>query len=148
MPYKPSTGYRLCGVPDVVRVTNAVLRRLRQEARSTPDKECCGLLAGSDQTITVIYPAPNACDAPDAYEIAPVELFRLMREIHSRRLELLGIYHSHPTGENRPSRRDIERAYYPDAAYFILSPRPDAPQSVRAFSIHDGGVSELLIEVV
>ncbi len=44
-----------------------------------------------------------------------------MREIRAAGLELLGIYHSHPTGENKPSARDIERAYYPEAAYFIVS---------------------------
>ena len=45
-----------------------------------------------------------------------------MREIRAAKLELLGIYHSHPNGKNEPSARDIELAYYPDTAYFILSP--------------------------
>lgn len=70
-----------------------------------------------------------------------------MREIRAASLELLGIYHSHPNGKNEPSPRDIERAYYPDAAYFIVSPLPDAPQPVRAFSIRDGRATELEIEV-
>ena len=67
------------------------------------------------------------------YEIAPEELFRLMREIRAAGLEFLGIYHSHPNGKNEPSPRDIERAYYPEAAYFILSPLPDTVRPVRAF---------------
>ena len=96
----------------------------------------------------MLYPAANALASPTEYEIAPEELFRWMREIHSRGLELLGIYHSHPTGENRPSRRDIERAYYPDTPYLILSPQPDAPQPIRAFSIRDGRSSEVVIEEV
>ena len=71
-----------------------------------------------------------------------------MREIRAAGLELLGVYHSHPVGDNFPSARDIERAFYADAAYFILSPRPDAPKSVRAFSIHDGKVAELEIQIL
>ncbi len=62
--------------------------------------------------------------------------------------ELLGIYHSHPSGENVPSARDIERAYYPEAAYFILSPRGDAAQPARAFAIRDGRASELTIKIL
>ncbi len=75
--------------------------------------------------ITRIFAATNAASDPATnYEIAPQELFRLMREIRAAKLELLGIYHSHPNGKNEPSARDIELAYYPDTAYFILSPLP------------------------
>ena len=71
-----------------------------------------------------------------------------MREIRGAGLELLGIYHSHPRGENVPSARDIERAYYPDAAYVIVLPRVDAPKPIRAFSIRDGRANELDIHIV
>jgi proteasome lid subunit RPN8/RPN11 len=66
-----------------------------------------------------------------------------MRGIRAAGMTLMGIYHSHPNGDNVPSPRDIERAYYPDVAYFILSPRAPAP--VRAFSIRQGRVKELKI---
>ena len=70
-----------------------------------------------------------------------------MRDIRAAGLELLGIYHSHPNSDNLPSLRDIERAYYPDAAYFIISPRADAPQPIRAYSIREGRWAELEIEI-
>lgn len=119
-----------------------------------PSRECCGLLAGRDGVITSALSAMNAASDPAvAYEIAPQELFRLMHEIRAARLELLGIYHSHPKGENEPSPTDIARAFYPDAAYFIISPRAvsmsgGAAQPVRAFSIRDGRATELKIEVL
>ena len=59
-----------------------------------------------------------------AYEIAPQVLFQLFRGIREEGLEHLGIYHSHPAGENVPSRSDIDQSYYPLQAYFILSPQP------------------------
>lgn len=121
---------------------------MRDEASKTPTQECCGLLAGRDEVITHIFPATNAHPRPaTAYEIAPQELFRVMKEMRAANLQLLGIYHSHPDGENRPSRSDIERAFYPDTPYFILSPLPDAPQPLRAFLIRDGNVTETKIEV-
>lgn len=121
---------------------------MRDEAAKTPALECCGLLAGRDEIITHIFPAENAHSQPaTAYEIAPQELFRAMKQFREEKLQLLGIYHSHPRGENFPSSSDVERAFYPDTPYFILSPLPDAPQPVRAFLIRDGSVTELRIEV-
>jgi len=71
-----------------------------------------------------------------------------MREFRAAGLEFLGIYHSHPNGENAPSARDIELAYYSEEAYFILSPQPDAAKPVRAFSIREGCVAELQTEII
>jgi proteasome lid subunit RPN8/RPN11 len=141
--------YRLAVVPDSIRIDAAVLRSLRAEAQQVPRHECCGLLAGRDGVIIHAYPARNvASDSATQYEIAPEELFPLMREMRGAGLQLLGIYHSHPHGANEPSRTDIARAYYPDAAYFIISPLPHAEKPVRAFSIRDGKVSDLQISVV
>jgi proteasome lid subunit RPN8/RPN11 len=130
-------------------ILRSLVAELSAHALQDPSRECCGLLAGREGAITRILPAVNASANPaTSYEIAPEELFRLMREIRAASLELLGIYHSHPNGKNEPSTRDIERAYYPEAAYFIVSPLPDASQPVRAFSIRDGRVTELEIQVV
>jgi [CysO sulfur-carrier protein]-S-L-cysteine hydrolase len=133
---------------NVIRIRKEALARMREEAGRTPGEECCGLLAGRDGVISVILPAANALASGTAFEIAPAELFRLMKKIRADGLELLGIYHSHPAGESKPSARDIECAFYPDAAYFIVSPPRDAPQAVRAFSICEGRVTELIIEPV
>jgi len=107
------------------------------------------MLAGRDGVITRALGASNAARNPATeYEIAPKELFQLTREIRAAGLELLGIYHSHPNGQNEPSPRDIEQAYYPDVAYFIVSPQQDAEKPLRAFSIINGQVSELEIQAV
>ncbi len=107
------------------------------------------MLAGRDGVITQAFPAVNAAGDPaKSYDIAPEELFGLMRAIRAAGLEFLGIYHSHPNSRNEPSTSDIERAYYPDAAYFIISPHADAAQPVRAFSIRDGRAAELAMEII
>lgn len=131
-----------------VRVRAEILREMLRHARSGPEIECCGLLAGRDGVITTFFPTQNALASPTAYEIAPQELFRLFRSMLDRGLTHMGIYHSHPATENVPSPSDIEQAYYPDQVYFVLSPRAGAPNPIRAFSIRDGGVQELEIEEV
>src|SRR5690348_18490259 len=92
---------------DAIRVRREIVAAMREEAVRDSQRECCGLLAGRDGIISAIFPARNAHANPAmGYEIAPQELFQLMREMRARDLVLLGIYHSHPRGENRPSRTD------------------------------------------
>jgi proteasome lid subunit RPN8/RPN11 len=131
-----------------IRLARDVAAEVLNHASSNPDEECCGLLAGLNGVVARTFPARNAAKHPaTAYEIASKELFRIMREVRAGGLELLGIYHSHPNGDNQPSPRDIERAYYPDAAYFILSPRADAPEPIRAYSIRDGRWTQIEIKI-
>ena len=117
-----------------------------EEARRAPTEECCGLLAGKDGVITRASPATNALHSATAFEIAPQELFRIFRAMRVAGLEHMGIYHSHPAGENAPSARDVERAYYPQAVYFIISSQANAARAVRAFSIRGTEFTELPIE--
>jgi len=132
----------------VVRVRSALLDTLLAEARREPEVECCGFLAGRDGVISVVLSAQNALASATAYEIDPAELFSLFRRMRAERLDHLGIYHSHPHSDNAPSARDLDCAFYPDAAYFILSPQPDARRPVRAFRIAHGRAAELAIESV
>ena len=73
-----------------------------------------------------------------------------MGELRKRRLEFIGIYHSHPNwlDTNEPSLKDIELAYYSEAIYFIVTPRPYATTPIRAFSLRDWRAMELRIQVL
>jgi proteasome lid subunit RPN8/RPN11 len=125
------------------------LSQILERGHRDPGRECCGLLAGREGVITHAFPATNvAGDPAKNYEIAPKEIIGLMREFRAAGLEFLGIYHSHPRGENKPSARDIELAYYSEELYFIISPWPHAPKPLRAFSIRDRRATELEIEIV
>jgi [CysO sulfur-carrier protein]-S-L-cysteine hydrolase len=133
---------------DEIRLGRDVAAEILSHARSKPDEECCGLLAGRCGVLTRALPALNAAEQrARSYEIAPKELFCMMREIREAGLELLGIYHSHPNGDNHPSPRDVELAHYPDAAYLIVSPHADAPEPIRAYSIRDGRWTQLEIKI-
>ena len=120
-------------------------------ARRQPHRECCGILGGQGGLITQAFAAKNvAADPTRNYEIAPREIVRVMGELRERRLDFLGIYHSHPDWmeSNEPSPKDIALAYYTEAIYFIVTPRPYASTPIRAFSIREGRVMELDIQVL
>lgn len=134
---------------NTVRIAREIVEGILAQARSEPRRECCGLLAGRDGVITRAFPARNAADTPATrYEIAPAEIFQRMREMRELKLDLLGIYHSHPNSENEPSPRDIELAFYPDTPYLIVSLLSDSPHPLRAFLIANGHVTEMEIETV
>jgi proteasome lid subunit RPN8/RPN11 len=135
----------------LVQSRRKVFGQLLGHARRQPHRECCGILAGQDGVITQAFPARNvAADPVRNYEIAPKEIVRLMGKFRDRRLEFLGIYHSHPNWmeANEPSPTDIALAYYSEAVHFIVTPRPYATAPVRAFSIRDGRAMELEIEIL
>ncbi len=71
-----------------------------------------------------------------------------MSELRKRRLEFLGIYHSHPhwMDTNEPSPKDIALAH-PEAIHFIVMQRPYATTPIRAFSIRNRCAMELEIQV-
>src|ERR1700689_3208219 len=130
-----------------IRIPRQILDALLADARAHAPNESCGLLSGRNSTITNFHPTENASPTPKTnYEIASPDLFRIMRVIRNQHLELLAIYNSHPATENIPSFTDIARAYYPDAAYIIISPQSQTP--IRAFQIRNGQVAELVIEVL
>jgi len=134
-----------------VQSRRKVYGQLLAHARRQPHRECCGILAGRDGLITQAFPAKNvAADPVRNYEIAPKEIVRLMGELRQRRLEFLGIYHSHPNWRdtNEPSSKDIALAYYSKAIHLIVTPRPYATTPIRAFSIRKGRAMELEIQIL
>jgi proteasome lid subunit RPN8/RPN11 len=131
-----------------LRVTAQVLDQIVSHARAEQPLECCGLLAGPQEVITEAFPTANSLDSPHEFFIPPRDLIATLRLFRERGLKHLGIYHSHPEGENAPSRRDIEMAFYPSCAYMIVCPKPSATRPVRSFTIVNGQVMELEIETI
>jgi len=134
-----------------VQSRRKVYGQLLAHARRQPHRECCGILAGQSGLITKAFPAKNvAADPVRNYEISSIELVYLMEKLRKRRLEFIGIYHSHPNwlDTNEPSPKDIALAHYSEAIYFIVTPRPYATTPIRAFSIRDRLALEVEIQVL
>jgi len=113
-------------------------------ARDAFPRECCGVLAGTGNSVERVFPVANVAPAPETrYEMAPVELWDARRRATAEGLEVVGFYHSHPISEPRPSTYDIQRAYYPEAVYVIVGVEPEP--RIRAFRIALGCVYEITI---
>ena len=128
-------------------------------ARAEHPNEACGLIAGSapaaDGGIATTWHATrNRAASPLRYEIDSEDLLRISLGIDDADEVIWGIVHSHVRSPARPSPTDVDRAFYPDALYLLVSlaeseadPATGA-ESVRAWRIVEGAVFEVALTVV
>jgi proteasome lid subunit RPN8/RPN11 len=110
--------------------------------------EACGLLGGKGNRVEKVYPLPNLEKSPYRYKAEPEAQYRAMVDMEEKGLEIVGIYHSHPSYPAYPSATDLEMAYYPEAIYLIVSLSDPQKPVVKAFSLITGKPEEVEIEVL
>jgi len=94
-----------------LEVTSGVLATLLEEARAAAPLECCGLLLGQGERVDAVVPAANvALDPAVRFEIDPAALFAAHRAARAGGPQILGYYHSHPSGHPVPSATDCEHS--------------------------------------
>lgn len=87
-------------------------------ARAAYPREACGVLLGTDGTVTGVLPLTNVAEDTSNYEIKIDELLAVYAAEDEGRCELLGYFHSHPRTCSAPS--DIDKAYaVPGYAYVV-----------------------------
>ena len=114
-------------------------------ARQAP-LEACGLLAGRNDRVKEVIFVRNQAQSPERFVMEPYEQLKALDWIESNGLNLLGIFHSHPTGPETPSPTDIAEAAY-EVVHLIWSLQGET-WKLRGFWIENRKVFEvsLLIE--
>jgi proteasome lid subunit RPN8/RPN11 len=139
--------------PVVARVPQTLLDDLVAWARQGYPNEACGVIAGDafaadGGRATRFVGTRNADASPFRYRIDAEEQLRAFLEIEDAGEEIWGIFHSHVRSPAVPSPTDVGLAFYPGSLYLICSlSDADAPL-VRAWTIEDGEVAEVPLEVV
>ncbi len=132
----------------MLALTKADLQAILQHCDREYPNEACGILAGQSGRVLRVYPMRNAEPSPVFYVMEPQEQFRVMQEMRQAGLDLVGIYHSHTGSRAFPSSTDVSLAYYPEAVYLIVSLLDRAQPSARGFTIIEGKVSEVAIDLL
>ena len=122
-------------------------KMLKHSLQEFPN-EACGILAGKDGKIEKVYKMANIDKSPNTFFMDAKEQFKVMKEIRSLTLEIIGIYHSHVASAAYPSAHDVEMAFYPQASYVIVSLMDKNKPSVRSFRITDNRIDEEEVRVV
>ncbi len=127
---------------------NSDLQKIYEHCQDEYPNEACGILAGHQGTVEKIYSMENAEPSPAFYIMEPQEQFRVMKEMRYAGLELVGIYHSHTGSQAYPSATDVSLAYYPEAVYLIVTLLDRKLPLARGFSIVEGKITEVRVEVI
>src|SRR5689334_10794205 len=92
-----------------------------EHAEAELPNEACGVLAGPDGAVERFFPTSNADESAYTYRLDAKEQFEVFNEIERKGWELAGIFHSHTHTEAYPSETDRRQAFYPEAAYVLIS---------------------------
>jgi proteasome lid subunit RPN8/RPN11 len=156
-----------------LKIPKQILDEMIAHARELDPYECCGLLAGADGTVSRHYRItntvakdaravevfdgadvkqlghlPDAARAEVAYFMDPKEMLAAFKDMRQRDLELTVIYHSHTHSPAYPSMTDVGLAYYPDAAYLIISLEHKSSPDLKAYWIRDRRISRAEFQAV
>ena len=89
----------------------------------------------------------NAAESPYRYMIDPEEQLRVWLELEDGGEVPWAIVHSHVASEAKPSATDVGLAFFPDSLYVICSLGDAERPTVRAWSIREGEVTEVVLAV-
>ena len=151
-------------------IPQSILDEIVAHAKECAPYECCGLLAGptgqvkrhyritntvaKDEQAIKVFSEANVkhlkglsehTKAEVAYFMDPHEMLQAFKDMRTRNLDLLVIYHSHTHSPAYPSETDVGLAYYPEAAYLIVSLENKHDPTIKAYTIQDKQVRPLSI---
>ncbi len=131
-----------------MKIPQTIIDEMLTHAREGYPNEVCGLMAGKNGLVSTIFRTTNIDESSISYMIEPAEQFRAFKAMRAEGLELMAIYHSHPTSPAYPSQTDVRLAYYAEAAYLIASLQNVGAPVIKGFRILDGKITEERLEVI
>ncbi|HKJ40379.1 MAG TPA: M67 family metallopeptidase [Anaerolineales bacterium] len=108
--------------------------------------EACGLLAGKNDRVERVLFVQNQAQSPVRFVMDPIEQLKAFDWIDDNRLDLLGIFHSHPAGPETVSPTDIAEAAY-DVVHIICSQKDDQ-WKLRGFWIENHISTEVTLKII
>jgi len=140
----------------VVKPTH--LEAIKRHGQADYPNECCGILLGESQNecknLREVVPLKNLrhdarraekilpLDEPgreserNRFLIDPLEQLHVEKDARTRKLDVLGYYHSHPDHPARPSQYDREHAW-PWYSYVIVSVERGEPKHLTSWILSD-----------
>lgn len=116
----------------MLRVSRDCLEQTLAHLRAVLPNEGVGLWVGQRGRVRQVWPLENIHTTPQLrYEANPQALLEALRKMETAGLELVAIYHSHPTGPAQPSEADRLEAFW-RVPYVIVALETG---DIRAFSL-------------
>lgn len=124
----------------MLNLSGSHLELIKAHAADAYPNECCGLIVGNYERREAgkLFPMKNGFDGStrNRYRIDPKEHLSVEKQARATGQDVIGIYHSHPDVEARPSEFDREHAW-PGYTYVIASVKKGRADQVRAWSLRE-----------
>lgn len=91
-----------------ISLTAAHVEQLTSIAKGALPNESCAFLLGRDDIVTEILPMRNADESQVSFSVEPQELLHAYDLAETKRLQVIGIFHSHPA---RPAPSSTDRKF-------------------------------------
>ena len=130
----------------VLKLKPEHIQAMRHHVVAQAPLEACGLLAGKQDLVETVLRVRNAEQSPVRFRMDAQEQYNAFEWMDANGLDLLGIFHSHPSGPETVSPTDIAEAAY-DVVHVIWSRRKQNWKA-RGFWIENGQVSEVVLQTL
>lgn len=118
------------------------IEQLTSLAKGALPNESCAFLLGRNDRVVEILPMRNADESAVTFSIEPQELLRAYDLAESKKLQVIGIFHSHPA-RPAPSGTDIKFMEINPVVWLIYS---TTEHKFRAY-VYDSDVREVAVKV-
>lgn len=125
-----------------IQVSEEVLAEMHRHALADFPNECVGFFygqsSGETKTVTEYGPLENSKEGDQRrrFEVNPLDYMKAERYALSNKLELLGIYHSHPLHPAIPSEHDLKQAV-PFFSYIIASVNQSQVENTTSWQLNE-----------
>ncbi|MGI9565728.1 MAG: Mov34/MPN/PAD-1 family protein [Nitrosopumilus sp.] len=127
---------------DRIILSNLLRELLVEHAQKEKPNESCALLFGKNNVVSEIFLTKNIEESPVNFTISNEQLLRAYRVAEGKKIEVIGIFHSHPNSDAYPSNTDKKFMHSNPVVWMIYSNTND---DFRAY-ILDSEVTEIPIQ--
>jgi len=131
----------------MLQIPKAIHEDMIAHAREGFPLEVCGILGGVGEDISAIYRMTNTDASNEHFMMDPREQFAVVKDLRSKGLTMLAVYHSHPETPARPSEEDIRLAFTPGVSHVIISLADPQHPVMKSFLIDQGKVDQEPVEI-
>ena len=135
----------LLGLGDALLIPDELQEAMTAHTEWAHPHEACGLLAGGEGVIEMVFCLSNRAASPTRYTIDPVEHYGAMRYAEACGRGIVGAWHSHPAGDAVLSNVDLAESPGGDWITVVVGNGPLSGPPIRAYRTEGPAIFELAI---
>ena len=125
-----------------ITLSQSIKKTLIQHAENENPNESCAILYGDGDTVSDVFLTKNIEESPVNFTISNDQLIEGYKIAEEKKLQVIGIFHSHPNSEAYPSSTDKKFMHSNPVVWIIYS---GANKNFKAYVL-ESDILEIPIE--